>query len=481
MTPDNERPDSGLRRVLPGEAQEVPVASERPAAILLRVQSAVLSHQRFEAAAAALVNEVAAAFGLECVYAGMLQGNTVKVAAVSHAGEADGRSTALRTVADAMHEAIDQAATIVFPAPRGGQPRITLAHMALERQRSGAYCTIPLAAADNVFGALTLQRPHDNPLTADEIAACEHLVCLVGPILRLHHASERAWHERLWETLSATCARVGGSGHWFARAAAAMSVAAALAVTLIPVDYRVGAAARIEGSIQRVLAAPVDGFIGSVAVRPGDRVLAGQLLMELADQELTLERRKWQSELAQHENAHHGALARGDRAQFAVNQAKAEGARAQLALVEQQLDRARITAPFDGIVIKGDLTQSVGTPVQRGQVLLTIAPANEYRLIVEVDERDIADVQVGAAGALALAALPQNARSFQVARVTPVATARDGRNFFEVEGTLAGLPASVQPGLQGVAKIQSSPRSLAWIWTHRFTDWLRLTLWSWRI
>src|SRR5262249_3390387 len=182
-----------------------------------------------------------------------------------------------------------------------------------------------------------------------------------------------------------------------------------------------------------------------------------------------------------HENAQHAAFARADRAQYVVNEAKAEGARAQLALIEQQLDRARIRAPFDGVVIKGDLTQSLGAPVQRGETLLTVAPANEFRLIVEVDERDIPDVHPGAAGALALAALPQNARDFKVARITPVATARDGHNFFEVEGALAGLPASVQPGLQGVAKIQSDPRSLAWIWTHRLVDWLRLTPWSWRI
>ena len=81
----------------------------------------------------------------------------------------------------------------------------------------------------------------------------------------------------------------------------------------------------------------------------------------------------------------------------------------------------------------------------------------------------------------ALAALPDSAIPFRVSRITPIATARDGRNFFEVEGALEGLPASAQPGLQGIAKIQSGRRSLAWIWTHRFTDWMRLKLWSWRI
>jgi hypothetical protein len=38
---------------------------------------------------------------------------------------------------------------------------------------------------------------------------------------------------------------------------------------------------------------------------------------------------------------------------------------------------------------------------------------------------------------------------------------------------------SVRPGLQGVAKIMADDQPLAWIWAHRFVDWLRITLWSW--
>ena len=464
-----------------GGAVTPPVAPERQADTLLRIQSAVLSHERFAAAAAALANEIAAGFGVDCVYVGMLEGDAVEVVAVSHSGAPAQHAGHLRALSNAMHEAVEQAAIVVFPAPPAGQPRVTVAHAELDRQSGGWYCTIPLATAGRVFGALCLQRARDDALSAGEIAACEHVACLIGPILRLHRAGERSWHKRLRETAHSGWTRIAGSGHWLTKASVVTLAAAAAAILFFPVEYWVGATARIEGSVQRVLVAPVDGFVGKVAVRPGDRVAAGQALVELAEQDLQLERRKWESELAQHENARHAALARGERGQYAVNQAKADGARAQLALVEEQLTRARVTAPFDGIVIKGDLTQSIGAPVQRGQVLLTVAPANEYRLIVEVDERDITDVQQGAAGALALAALPQNARTFRVARITPVAIARDGRNFFEVEGTLAGLPSSVQPGLQGVAKIQAGRRSLAWIWTHRFTDWLRLTLWTWRI
>jgi multidrug resistance efflux pump len=44
-------------------------------------------------------------------------------------------------------------------------------------------------------------------------------------------------------------------------------------------------------------------------VRPGDLVKAGQVLAELAEQDLQLEHNRWASELAQHENAYAAAMA----------------------------------------------------------------------------------------------------------------------------------------------------------------------------
>ena len=463
------------------EADAKAAAAQPQGATLLHIQAAVLSHERLAASATAFVGELAQAMDFERVSIGLADGAYAKVLAVSSGTQLADAGGAQRALAAAMDEAIAQSATILYPARADERPRITLAHADLGRRLGGAVCTIPLCAGGQVFGALTLERSGTRGIDAGEIAACEHIASLVGPILRLQHESERSWHARLRQATVRVWDGTVGPGRWVGRLGVAALVAAAIGALFIPVGYRVSAPARLEGAVQRVLVAPVDGFLRQVNARPGDRVAAEQVLVELAEQDLKLEQRKWESELAQHDNAQRVALARSDRGQYMMDLAKAEGARAQLALIHEQLARSRIRAPFDGVVIKGDLTQSLGAPVQRGEVLLTIAPADRFRLIVEVDERDVGDLRVGMNGALALAALPDQALAFRVARVTPVSSPRDGRNFFEVEGALEGLPATVQPGLQGVAKILAGERSLAWIWTHRFTDWLRLALWSWRI
>ena len=69
----------------------------------------------------------------------------------------------------------------------------------------------------------------------------------------------------------------------------------------------------------------------------------------------------------------------------------------EMALLDDQLAHTRVLSPFDGIVVSGDLSQSLGSPVEKGKVLFEIAPLDSYRIVLEVDERDIADVRVGAA------------------------------------------------------------------------------------
>jgi multidrug resistance efflux pump len=270
-----------------------------------------------------------------------------------------------------------------------------------------------------------------------------------------------------------------GSGYASAKLTIAVLASLVIAAALVPGQYRISAPARLEGSVQRMVVAPTDAFLKQVFARPGDVVKQGQALAELAQEAFDLERRKWESEIAQYENAYRDAIAKHDRLGVVTAQAHIDETRAQLALVNDKLARTQILAPFDGVVIKGDLTQSLGAPVKQGDSLMTIAPRDDYRVILDVDERDIADIKVGRAGQLALAASANEALPITVVRATPVAGSADGRNYFEVEAKLDAKADVLRPGLKGVAKVDVGQRSLLWIWGHRIVDSLRLLTWSW--
>jgi multidrug resistance efflux pump len=453
-------------------------AQSAMAARVLELQAAVLSHESFDSAAAAFAGELAALLKFDRAAIGFLNGAHVRVVAMSNAAEPAVAHELNDAFSSAMEEAIDQSSTIVLPVDPAARPLITLANADLSRRYGGAVLTVPLVRRGEAFGAMTLARADAERPSREDIALAEHIAAMTGPLLALKREGARPWYSRLGDVLKRLARATVSPGHVAGKAAALGTGLLIAALCFIPVSYRIGAQARIEGSVQRALVAPSDGFLRIVNVRPGDRVKADQVLAELAEEDLGTERRKWQSELTQHENAASAALARSDRSQYVINQSKADEARAQLDLVERQLGRTRVVAPFERVVIKGDLTQSLGAPLRRGDVLVTIAPADQFRLLIEVDERDIGDVRPGQTGSVALGAISDRALPFRVARVTPVATTREGRNFFEVEAELAEA-AQLRPGLRGVAKIDAGTASIAWAWTHRLVDWMRLTLFTW--
>ena len=244
-------------------------------------------------------------------------------------------------------------------------------------------------------------------------------------------------------------------------------------------DYRVTSDASLEGRIQRSVVAPIDGFISSSEVRAGDLVSKQQLLGAMEDKTLKLEQQKWSSQKMQYAREYRNALAEHDRSQSTILSAKIQQANAQLELVNAQLARTQITAPFDGVIVSGDLSQSLGSPVERGDVLFEVAPLDDYRLVLNIKENDIHHIKTGQQGKLRLTGLPGKPLPFIVDKITPVAEASDGSNSFRVEARLEETPQQLLPGMEGIGKVDIGQRNLFWIWTHSLADWLRLWAWSW--
>jgi multidrug resistance efflux pump len=172
-------------------------------------------------------------------------------------------------------------------------------------------------------------------------------------------------------------------------------------------------------------------------------------------------------------------MATGNRASMRIVREQVNQAAAQLALLNEQLSRAKITAPFTGIVVTGDLSQLLGSPVERGKVLFEVAPLKDYRVRMQVDERDIALVKVGQQGTLVLNSLPDLTFPVGVAKITPVSTSLEGSSYFLVEAAVQEVSERLRPGMEGISKVEVGKRTLIWILMHDLFDWIRLKLWSW--
>jgi multidrug resistance efflux pump len=207
-------------------------------------------------------------------------------------------------------------------------------------------------------------------------------------------------------------------------------------------------------------------------------VKAGDVLATLDERDLALERQKVLSSAEQADRKYRDALAKHERANAQILAAQIREASAQLALIDEKIGRATLAAPFDGVVVSGDLSQMLGSPVEKGKVLFEVAPLDAYRVILKVPEEDIRFVKLGQDGQLVLAGLSDQTLPFQVKNLG-MATAEEGQNLFRVEANLTSAKSNLRPGMEGVAKIAVGNRRYLWIWTHSFSDWLGIKLWHW--
>ncbi|APW37321.1 hypothetical protein RD110_09050 [Rhodoferax koreense] len=428
------------------------------------------------AAALALCNMLALRFDATLVQIGRVRRLETQLFARSNTASFDPRTHLTGLAEAAMNEAVDERALLLWPpAEEAAPPGAALADYA-HAQKAGALALLPLMHLGQVSGVLMLERA--TPFELMECEALEVAALGMAPILALHELAAEGPAQRLLGRMWATARAGTDSSHPALKLgllALALLVAAA---ALVPVPQRVMAHALIEGEVQRAAVAPFAGYVRQAMARAGDAVSAGQLLAVLDDKDLRLERLRLESELEVSLRKEREAIAAGNRVETRLAAAQSSSTRAQLDLVLEKLERVRIVAPYAGVIIKGDLSQQIGAPVEQGKVLFEVAPLDNWRVVLEVDERDTALVQTGQTGRIVLTTLPGQAFDFSVRRITAVATAKDGRNYFRVEAKLTQPDPRLRPGLEGVAKVDAGESSALMVWTRHFRQWLRVTLWE---
>jgi RND family efflux transporter MFP subunit len=449
-------------------------------ALATDVVATAVQERRFAPSALAAVNELAARLNCDRVSIGIEVSGSIEIQAISHNASFDPKTNLVRLIGEAMDEVLDLDATIVHPALENEEAAAAMAHVELAREfKDAAVCSVPLLQDGHAVGALTFERGRGEPFDAQTVEICRTVGMLLGPILGLKRENERSEWQRLREAAAGAARALFGPRHPGAKLLASLALAAVAFLSVASGEYRVSAKTVIEGEVQRAAVAPFEGYVAESRARAGDRVAKGQLIARLDERDLRLERTRLESEREQLLGRHRQAMAALDRAQMAMVAAQISQADAQLSLVEDKLSRAALVAPFDGVVVSGDLSQLLGTPVEQGKVLFQIAPLDAYRVILQVDERDIAQVHLGQPGELALSGIPDQKLRFTVKQMTPVSTSEDGRNYFRVEAQLDDASARLRPGMEGVGKIAAGERKLIWIWTHPLVDWLRLAAWKW--
>ncbi len=451
-------------------------------ALLQDVLLGVMAAEGPEVAGRWLVNRLAEALPCRRAVLGHLKGRGRQIEILSVSGTAtfEAASTLMAVARDALQEAVEVGDTQVHPLHHieAGAPLLAASAVAdyAQESQSKAVVVLPLAHQGRTQGALLLD--FDAPVSSEFQDFLRTLALSLAPGLALQHAATQSWWSHGRDSAAHTWGLLAGPRHPGWKFIGAISLVVLVLAAVVDVDFRVRAPATVEGSVQRSAVAPFDGFIREAKVRAGDVVHKGDVLARLDERDLSLESAKWQAEAELSDRRLREAMAKGQPVDVRIAQAESEQAHAELDLVTEKLGRVAIVAPFDGVVVRGDLSQQLGAPIEQGKVLFEVAPLDAYRVVLKVDERDIVHLKHGESGELLLTGLPGERFAIKVSKVSPVATSEEGRNSFRVEAEVQQAAARLQPGMEGVGKVLVGQHSLLWQAFHRVSDWLRYSAWS---
>lgn len=437
----------------------------------------VLGERDFEHAALRFVNLMGQNLQAERVVLGFVKDDELEVHSESDSSGHSKKHELVKLTTQAMQEATDQQESILWP-PLDDHNRVTHAHSTLsgeEGQRS--LMSIPLVDQESCYGAVLFDRPGDQPFSKEEQLTAEALSNFVGVVLEEKRQSCLPLHAYMTRSFKNQLSLLLGPGHLGRKITLFSLVFVSIFFGFVQGSYNISADAVIEGAELRSIVVPYDGYLQNAAVRAGDTLQKGDLLAELDTRESRLQLMSWVSQEATSRRKYEDALAKSERAQVQISNAQRKRAQAEIELLEYQISQAVMRAPFDALIVSGDLSQRIGALVRQGDVLFELSPSNRFRLALYVDEFRINDIRQAQGGQVVLAALPDNKFPFTVTRINPMAEALEGSTVYRVEAEFEDKAEILRVGLEGVAQVYVDERLLISIWTRSMIDWMKLQLW----
>jgi hypothetical protein len=461
-----------------------------------RLMASINTAPNFKGACIQLTNDLAKQFAVDRVSLGWVHDDRSRVQAISDIEHFDRRTAMVMKLAEAMDECLDQEQPVLFPQPRADGPNadVLLSQAIVHAHRELAsgnaklkVCSFPLRVDDDVVGVLTIEDAGDGQIDLATIELLQSAMDLVAPVLRIRRSDDRILPLRAWDSTVKAGAWLVGPKQTVWKLVGVLALVAFITLAVVRTTYRPSAEAVLEPRVRRLVSAPFDGLIKRLGpgIDVGKAVKENDLLVELDTTEYEL---GLADALGKIEQAHtQASAARKAKDQAKVVQAEEQEKRAksEADIYRYRITKSKILAPIDGVIIAGELHDKVGASVKVGDLLLQVAHPDDIIVTARVDERDIALVRKAfeagnAKGEVATKGSPEDPIPFTIDRIVPLAQATEGKNIFEVRGTLHPSPeqlAKLRPGIEALAKIDTERATLLWIASRRIVDQVRLWLW----
>ncbi|MDO9597605.1 MAG: HlyD family efflux transporter periplasmic adaptor subunit [Azoarcus sp.] len=237
--------------------------------------------------------------------------------------------------------------------------------------------------------------------------------------------------------------------------------ALALAVMVLPVRLTVMAPGELVPAHPAVVRAPLDGVVDAFHVQPNQSVKKEQPLFgfdeALIQSRLAVAAQTLATAETEYRQTSQQALTDATaRPQLSMLTGKIEEKRTEVEFLNDQLTRARVLAPQDGVALFDDPTEWIGRPVTVGERIMRIAAPQDTEVEAWLPLADAIALPPGAPVKLYLNASPLFAVTATLRYMAHDAVQRpDGSYAYRVRAALQA-PTTHRVGLKGTAKLTGS-------------------------
>jgi HlyD family secretion protein len=307
----------------------------------------------------------------------------------------------------------------------------------------------------------------------------------------------------------------GGLGSYFAQRGENGTLVSVETIQKRDLEAIVSASGKIEPKKTVNISAQTMGRVTRLGVQEGDRVKAGQFLLQIdpvnaeaqvrrdvagvagaetsleqarvslqsakanldvARQNLKRQQELWASGLTTRESLERAQAElevresdlKAREQEIKTRETQLQQQQAGLEASRHQLAQVQFTAPFDGIVTRRNVEEGenvvIGTMNNAGTVLLTVADMSTIEAEVEVDETDIPFIQMGQPATIEIDAITGKTFTGHVTEIgnSPIQTTGGGTSTtatnFKVTITIDGQIPEVRPGFTCTAEITTATR-----------------------
>ena len=250
-------------------------------------------------------------------------------------------------------------------------------------------------------------------------------------------------------------------------------------VGLQTVIHKVNASGKIQPETEVKISATSSAWIDSITVKEGDNVKKGRHLISLDRKQLfanynstassvrSAEARLTQEEASKKrvENMYNQNLASDQemeavQASYQIAKSSLEQANSLLEFREDELDKARIMAPQDGIVtaVYKEVGEMAVGGMFQAEVLMIIADLKRMEVLVDVNENDVVSVALGDTTEIEIDAFQDTlfygvvSEIAHMAQTSAMGQAEQVTNF-QVKIRIIDVPKEIRPGMSATANI----------------------------